>query len=246
MKISLIVKQKDTLIGLRFTGENEITIGREVGSSISALTADGLSRRHAKIYEKDGKCYLEDLGSMNGSYRLGQKIEGPVELKQKDLLQFGTLEVSVDLIGEIPSAATEAAPAAAAHAAPAAAPTPAPAPAAPALPVTPAAAPKPAPALSPAAPGAAPRRPTLPKPGGIPGGLKLPPKPALGAGVKLPPKPAPLGAGLKLPPKPALGAGVKLPPKPAIGGAKPAAPSATSPLTPVADLDPNVEMTPIE
>ena len=221
MKITLIANTNGSLLKLCYTAEKVITIGRDVGNTIVPLSEDGVSRNHAKIFEKDGKWFLEDLGSMNGTYCLGQKIEGAVELAVRDMLQFGKFIVSVDEIEGVAAPASAEAPVAAvppvvdsikpapaaepAPAAPAAAPAPAPA-AAPAAPVTaPAATPAAAPAAAPAAPVAAPaaapttalRRPQLPS---MKGGLKLPPKPGFGSGLKLPPKPG-FGAGLKLPPK---------------------------------------------
>ena len=106
MKINLIANIDKVLIGFCYTAETEITIGREVGNTIAPLAVEGLSRRHAKIYVKDGKWILEDLGSMNGTFRQGQKIEGPVELNKHDMLQFGKFEVSVDDVdaAEVPAA----------------------------------------------------------------------------------------------------------------------------------------------
>lgn len=225
MKITLIANNNGSLLKLCYTAEKSISIGRDIGNTIAPLSADGVSRNHAKIFVKDGKWMLEDLGSMNGTYRLGQKVEGTVELAVRDMLQFGKFIVSVDEIEVDAAADSETAPAAPvppvadvikpAAAAPAAA-----APAAPADPVAPA-----------AAPTTALRRPQLPS---MKSGLKLPPKPGLGAGLKLPPKPG-LGAGLKLPPKPGLAAGLKLPPK------APAAPAA-----PAAPVDGVAELTPVE
>ena len=248
MKITLIVTLNGTKVGLSFGAEKMIAVGCETGNTIQPLAVEGLSRRHAKIYEKDSKWMLEDLGSTNGSYRNGEKIEGAVELAANDTLQFGKLLISVDDIvasetpAEVPVAAAvppvapapAIKPAAVEPVAPASAPV-APAPAAPAPVEAPAETPTPSPTPAtpaPAAPATAVlRRPTLP---GVKSGLKLPPKPALGAGLKLPPKPA-LGAGLKLPPKPALAAGLKLPPK------TPAAPAAPAP-----QLEPVAELTPVE
>lgn len=85
MKINLIANIDKVLIGFCYTAETEITIGREVGNTIAPLAVEGLSRRHAKIYVKDGKWILEDLGSMNGTFRQGQKIEGPVELNKHEI-----------------------------------------------------------------------------------------------------------------------------------------------------------------
>lgn len=248
MKITLIANNNGSLLKLCYTAEKVISIGRDVGNTIAPLSVEGLSRQHAKIYEKDNKWFLEDLGSMNGTYRLGQKVEGAVELAPKDMLQFGKFIVSVD---EIASDDAVVAPVSAVPpvveaikseepSAPAVAPavepvpevTPAAAPvesaqaapqaaAAPASPLTPAAAPA-------AAPAATIRRPQLPS---MKSGLKLPPKPGLGAGLKLPPKPG-LASGLKLPPKPGLGAGLKLPPK--------------APAAPAAPVDGVAELTPVE
>lgn len=229
MKITLIANNNGSLLKLCYTAEKSISIGRDIGNTIAPLSADGVSRNHAKIFVKDGKWMLEDLGSMNGTYRLGQKVEGTVELAVRDMLQFGKFIVSVDEIEVDAAADSETAPAAPvppvadvikpAAAAPAAAPAPA------------VAAPAAAPADS-VAPAAAPttalRRPQLPS---MKSGLKLPPKPSLGAGLKLPPKPG-LGAGLKLPPKPGLAAGLKLPPK--------------APAAPAAPVDGVAELTPVE
>lgn len=245
MKITLIANNNGSLLKLCYTTEKVISIGRDVGNTIAPLSTEGLSRQHAKIFEKDGKWFLEDLGSTNGTYRLGQKVEGAVELAARDMLQFGKFIISVDEIGDDAPAApvTAAEPPAAAPAlepvkpsAPAAAPaadeSAKPAAAAPALePVTPA-----APAAAPAsAPTAALRRPVLPS---MKPGLRLPPKPGLGAGLKLPPKPG-LAAGLKLPPKPGIAPGLKLPPKTPAAPAAPAAPAdGVAELTPVEPLTP--------
>lgn len=226
MKITLIANNNGSLLKLCFTSEKVIGIGRDIGNTIAPLSAEGVSRNHAKIFEKDGKWFLEDLGSMNGTYRLGQKVEGTVELAVRDMLQFGKFIVSVDEIEGDKAVAPEAAPAAAVPPV-ADAIKPAAAPAVESAPAAPVAAPavesaSDAPAA--AAPTTALRRPQLPS---MKSGLKLPPKPGLGAGLKLPPKPG-LGAGLKLPPKPGLGAGLKLPPK------APAAPAdGVAELTPV-------------
>lgn len=264
MKINLIANIDKVLIGFCYTAETEITIGREVGNTIAPLAVEGLSRRHAKIYVKDGKWILEDLGSMNGTFRQGQKIEGPVELNKHDMLQFGKFEVSVDDVdaAEVPAAPAAApapapvsAPAPAAAAPAASAPTPSPAPTpAPSPAPAPAPAPSPAPVEKPAEPPTAPAasptvkvgRPTLPgaKPAILKPGVKLPPKPVIGAGVKLPPRPT-IGAGVKLPPKPTIGAGVKLPPKPVIGaGVKLPPKKPIAPIKPVSG--PVADLTPVE
>jgi len=240
MKINLIAKVNGTMTGLCYTAEKVITIGRETGNTIAALASDSLSRKHAKIYEKDGKWFVEDLGSMNGTYRLGEKLTAPVELKVRDVLQFGNLEIVVDDIGDGQNAEP-------AVAAPVAAPVPPVSPVAELKPVAPATPAKPAePAVAPAAPAApvapaivpaaAPVKPVEPvKPVKPAAPAAVPVAPA--AGIKRPviggakpmiyPAPNQLyRPGLKLPPKPAFGAKLKLPPKPGAAPAAPAAPAA--------------------
>ncbi len=229
MKIKLIVTLNKELMSLSFINQQEITVGRDVSNTIAPLTADGLSRRHARLFVENGKWFVEDCGSTNGTYKMGTKLEGREELKVHDLLQFGKLEISVESILSGDEPITEPAPAPTARTektlelprpVPPISPigikkpeTPAPAvaelePVAELTPVEevkelPKAAPAAAPALTPVA-----------KPGLKPG-LKLPPHKTLGSGIKLPPKKPMLGAGLKLPPRPIL----KVPPK------KPAAPA---------------------
>lgn len=206
MNIKLVVNIKDVFLGYAFGPETVITIGRELGNTIAPLMTE-LSRKHAKIYFKDGAWYAEDLGSTNGSFLGETRIAGAVKLENKSVLRCGLVKLSVELDQAENSAAAPAP-----IAAPAPAPTPAPAPA-----PTPAPAPAPAaPAPAPAAPAPAPAAPAPVMAGGVKkpviGGIKLPPKPGLATGLKLPPKPG-LATGLKLPPKPGLATGLKLPPK---------------------------------
>ena len=200
MKIKLIAKVKDVILGYMFDSDKEITIGREIGNTIAPII-DSISRHHARIFFADGSWKVEDLGSTNGSLINGQKIEGPVALKNGDSLRFGLIDMSVTVA------------AAAAPARPAAASVP---------PLAPAA-PKPAPALSPVAP--------APKPAAAPALEPVaemtpvadlepiadlePVTPAEASAPLSPIKPVPglkrptLPTKLKLPPRPAL----KLPPR---------------------------------
>lgn len=232
MKINLIAAVNGAPIGLSFGSEREITIGREIGSTIAPMAAEGLSRHHAKIYFKDGAWYVEDLGSTNGTYRGNDKIEGPTVLAVKDKLQFGRFEMSVDEFVDEEKSSTVQLPEPVAEKpaepAPAPAPTPAPAPVADLPPVDDIPDLPPVEEAKPAAPAPAEattilKRPTLPlKPGarppmpaGLKPGLKLPTAPGgIKPGLKLPPKPGAMKPGLKLPPKPPLlKPGLKLPPK---------------------------------
>jgi DNA-binding winged helix-turn-helix (wHTH) protein len=48
-----------------------------------------VSRRHARIFVDPTGARLEDLGSRNGTFLRGKRIEAPVELADEDLLTIG-------------------------------------------------------------------------------------------------------------------------------------------------------------
>jgi pSer/pThr/pTyr-binding forkhead associated (FHA) protein len=64
----------DKALGTFSLAGGELTIGRVSGNGIVIDNA-GVSRRHAVIRVKEDKVFLEDLGSANGTFIRGQKIE---------------------------------------------------------------------------------------------------------------------------------------------------------------------------
>ena len=63
--------------GTRITlGEAQITIGRAEDSTL-VITDDFASARHARLVPRDGQWFVEDLGSMNGTYLDRGKVSGP-------------------------------------------------------------------------------------------------------------------------------------------------------------------------
>ena len=211
MKITFIANIKGIYLGYTFEPSSVITIGREIGNTIAPINVEGFSRRHARIFFRDGGWYIEDLGSTNGTYRNCVKIESATKLEKGDSIRCGLLEIASFNFGDDGETAPD-------PSAPPAAVTPAPS--LPQMlaarktemsikPVVPAAAPKaaaamqpvadlpdPAAAAKPASPlsAAAPaiRRPAAPGAGGaLKPGLKLPPKPGVRPGLKLPGKTAP-------------------------------------------------------
>ncbi len=58
---------------------------------------EGVSRRHCKIYEKDGEYFVEDLGSANGTFLEGERLTPylPHTLGDGDRLQLGRVELEV-------------------------------------------------------------------------------------------------------------------------------------------------------
>lgn len=59
------------------------------------LNDPGVSRRHAVLRVMEGALYVEDLGSRNGTFVLGQPIDRRVALQHGNQLQFGPCELRV-------------------------------------------------------------------------------------------------------------------------------------------------------
>jgi hypothetical protein len=71
------------------------------------LEDDLISRYHARLHVTDDRLEVEDLGSRNGTYVNGDRIEGRVELCNGDRVRFGR-EVIAVLSGEVTTEEAEA------------------------------------------------------------------------------------------------------------------------------------------
>lgn len=69
----------------------EITIGRSNQNNI-VLRDPYVSKQHAKIVEDEGKYFLEDLNSANGTYLNNQKVLDVTMLKNGDRIKLGQIE----------------------------------------------------------------------------------------------------------------------------------------------------------
>ncbi len=75
----------------------ESMIGRLAPVDI-LIPGDGVSGRHARIVTEGGELVIEDLGSTNGTYVNGKKIDRPTQLNDGDEVRLGqsvTLKVSI-------------------------------------------------------------------------------------------------------------------------------------------------------
>lgn len=72
-----------------FPLSEEVTIGRAPGCSIPLADDTYVSQLHARIYVRDGKPFVEDLGSTNGTFLNRDRLSKTMPLHRGDKLQIG-------------------------------------------------------------------------------------------------------------------------------------------------------------
>ncbi|MBX7112932.1 MAG: FHA domain-containing protein [Myxococcaceae bacterium] len=68
----------------------EARLGRTADNDIVVKDTQA-SRNHARVYERNGSCFLEDLQSANGTRHNGVALTGPMPLKSGDELSIGVV-----------------------------------------------------------------------------------------------------------------------------------------------------------
>jgi DNA-binding winged helix-turn-helix (wHTH) protein len=68
--------------------EGQNVIGRDEDTALR-IDVPGISRRHALIRVRGGEATLEDLGSKNGTYLRGCRLEGPEVLRDGEVFVLG-------------------------------------------------------------------------------------------------------------------------------------------------------------
>ncbi len=63
-------------------------IGRASNAEVK-VEDDGISRTHARIRSETGRAWIEDMGSRNGTFVNGSKIDVATELREGDKIQVG-------------------------------------------------------------------------------------------------------------------------------------------------------------
>lgn len=118
MKISLVVLTAGKMMGKEIPlTAAEFRIGKD--PSCQLKPASGVSDKHCAFLVKQGKLFLVDLGSSEGTFVNDNKISAEVELKLKDKVKVGPLlfEVKFEAPTANPAAAAAAKPAVASAAA---------------------------------------------------------------------------------------------------------------------------------
>lgn len=74
-------------------GEGESVLGREPEATVF-IDHTSVSRRHAKITIEGGRAILEDLGSKNGTFLGGKRLEAAASLTDGDEIRLGAIRMS--------------------------------------------------------------------------------------------------------------------------------------------------------
>jgi serine phosphatase RsbU (regulator of sigma subunit) len=69
-------------------GRGTALIGRQPDAAVY-LEALAVSRQHAQVISENGDCFIEDLGSSNGTFLNGKPVSGRLAFTESDTLQIG-------------------------------------------------------------------------------------------------------------------------------------------------------------
>jgi FHA domain-containing protein len=77
--------------GTEYELEDSVAIGRDTGNDL-VLESAAVSRDHAGVMFRDGRWYLEDRGSFNGTFLNGTRVQPgtPLPLRHADRIGIGT------------------------------------------------------------------------------------------------------------------------------------------------------------
>ncbi|GAC1532355.1 MAG: hypothetical protein NVS3B12_09980 [Acidimicrobiales bacterium] len=92
--VRLRVLEPENAKGQIFEVGEEVTVGRSPGCGLS-LPDSTVSQLHARLFHRDGRVYIEDLGSTNGTWVNRGRVSGPVPLRRGDRLQVGATVLEV-------------------------------------------------------------------------------------------------------------------------------------------------------
>ena len=109
MKISLVVLTAGKMMGKEIPiTAAEFRIGKDPSCQLKPAT--GVSDKHCAFLVKQGKLFLVDLGSAEGTFVNDNKISAEVELKPKDKVKVGPLlfEVKIEAPAAKPAVAVPA------------------------------------------------------------------------------------------------------------------------------------------
>ncbi|MEO5567384.1 MAG: FHA domain-containing protein [Gemmatimonadaceae bacterium] len=84
----LVVVAPEEQRGRAYELLDELTVGRAAGCHI-ALEDRFVSQLHARMFRRDEQCFIEDLGSTNGTFLNDDKVTSPALLTKGDHVRIG-------------------------------------------------------------------------------------------------------------------------------------------------------------
>ncbi len=90
-ELPVLIAQSGPLNGQRWLLERATIIGRDPSCDL-IINDRQVSRFHARFEPTSSGVYLEDLGSKNGTYCNGRRVDDPVLLKDGDLIQVALVQ----------------------------------------------------------------------------------------------------------------------------------------------------------
>ncbi len=91
----LVVREADGTEHRLVYDIDEVTIGRAADNDL-VLPAGNVSGRHAKLVCRDGRFILADVGSTNGTFVNGLRIDGPTMVRGIDIIVIGSYSLHFD------------------------------------------------------------------------------------------------------------------------------------------------------
>jgi pSer/pThr/pTyr-binding forkhead associated (FHA) protein len=70
-------------------------VGRDARSGIRLERDEFVSARHARIEPRPDSVWIEDLGSTNGTYVNGARLQGAQALRTGDIVRIGETELRI-------------------------------------------------------------------------------------------------------------------------------------------------------
>jgi pilus assembly protein CpaF len=96
MAFTLVLTEKSGK-SRRLTFDADVTVGRGTDNAI-CLPGVNVSKKHTRIGFCEGKIVVLDLGSTNGTWLNGKKLEAPAALSADDRLQVGDFVISLEAL----------------------------------------------------------------------------------------------------------------------------------------------------
>ena len=95
-RVVLVVEAPTASRGREFLVAGEATVGRAPGCAI-VLGGDYVSAHHARLFERGGRVWVEDLGSTNGTLLNGRRVRRPAAMRAGDRLKIGDVVLGLRL-----------------------------------------------------------------------------------------------------------------------------------------------------